>query len=204
MLPHARARLACAVAISLIVAAGIAASPAGAADKTAETFTAIASWQTGGPTASNVSLQVTETEDATPVLFFFVSQEFCDTAHNQEVFRSFNGAQPASAVLFKVGSNLSGARLGARGIPMTGTEQRIDGCTTGASRTGVAATSLGSFDASILAAWVATAPKVDVQPGIKARDGVASAFEFSRGPLNLGLLGASQFAQLRKSTVPTP
>ena len=96
MLTRASLRSVCALAISLTAFAGIGAAPAGAVT-TSVTITAIASWQTSGPTASNVSLQVTETRGTTPELFFFVSQQFCDTATNQEVFRSFNGRSPRAA-----------------------------------------------------------------------------------------------------------
>jgi hypothetical protein len=204
MLTRAVRRVVCVVAISLTATAGVAAAPAGAVAKTRVTFTAIAGWQIDGPTASNVSLQVTETGGVAPVLFFFVSQQFCDTANDQEVFRSFNASQPASAVRFDIEPNLSSAVLGARHVPMTGSEQRIDGCTTATSSAGASTTSLGTFEVSILARWTATAPKVDAAPGIRTRDGVALAFELSPGPLDLGFLGQSQFAQLRRTKVPTP
>lgn len=204
MLTRARRSLGCALAIALTAFTGFSAAPAGAAVRTPVTFTAIASWQIDGATASNVSLQVTKTDGVTPVLFFFVSQQFCDAPNDQEVFRSFNGSQPAKAVRFVIGPSLGAALLGARRVPMTGTEERVDGCTTAARSAGARSTSLGSFDASILAAWISTGPKVDAAPGITTRDGVAFAFEFSRGPLNLGFLGPSQFAQLRRSQNPTP
>jgi hypothetical protein len=204
MLTRPFRRVVCVVAISLTATAGVAAAPAGAVVKTRVTFTAIAGRQTDGPTASNVSLQVTETDGDAPVLFFFVSQQFCDTANDEEVFRSFNASQPANAVRFDIEPNLSAAVLGARHVPMTGTEQRIDGCTTAARRTAAHSTSLGSFEVSILAAWTATAPKVDAAPGIRTRDGFALGLELSPGPLDLGFLGQSQFAQLRRSKVPIP
>jgi hypothetical protein len=201
MFTRASLRVVCALTISLTAFSGITASPAGATATTPVTITAIASWQTSGATASNVSLQVTKSRGTNPVLFFFVSQQFCDTAHNQEVFRSFNGTQPANRILFAVAPDLSGAVLGARRVPMTGTEQRIDGCSTVASRVGAQSTSLGSFSASIFAGWISTGPNVDGGPGITTRDGVAFGLVFSRGPLGLGFLGRSQFAQLRSSTV---
>ena len=203
MLTRVSLRIVCALAISLTAFAGIGAVPAGAVT-TSVTITAIASWQTSGPKASNVSLQVTETRGTTPELFFFVSQQFCDTATNQEVFRSFLGSQPASRILFATLPNLSAAVLAVRRVPMTGTEQRIEGCSTTASRAGAHANSLGSFTASIFADWISTGPKVDGGPGITTRDGVAFGLVLSRGQLGLGYLGRSQFAQLRSSTVTTP
>ena len=203
MLTRASLRSVCALAISLTAFAGLGAAPAGAVT-TSVTITAIASWQTSGPTASNVSLQVTETRGTTPQLFFFVSQQFCDTVHDQEVFRSFNGAQPASRILFATLPNLSAAVLAVRRVPMTGTEERIDGCSTATSRAGAHVASIGTFNAAIFADWVSTGPKVDGGPGIKTRDGVAFGLVLSRGQLGLGYLGQAQFAQLRSSIVTVP
>jgi hypothetical protein len=202
MLTRAVCRLGCALAITAI-AAGVSVAPASAKAKTPPTFTAVASWQTGGDAPANVSLQVTRSEGASPVLFFFVSLQFCDAEHDQEVFRSFNGSQPSDDALFAVGPNLGSAVLGARGVPMSGTEQRIDGCTTDAI-SGAHPTSLASFKASIFGNWMSTAPKTHDAPGITTRDATAFGFEFSHGPLDLGDLGPSQFASLRKSTVPIP
>jgi hypothetical protein len=203
MLAPAPRRLLVALAVTLVPVVGfVSAPPAGAATKTVS-YDAIGSWLIDGPTTSNVSLQVTKTEGADATIFFFVSQQFCDTANNQEVFRSFSGSQPAQRVLFDIGVYLSSAVIGARRVPMSGTEQRIDGCTTGANRA-VHTHSLASFKASIYGSWTATSPGVKIQPGIHGRDGTAYGVELSGGPLNLGDIGASDFAQLRKNRLPTP
>jgi hypothetical protein len=179
----------------------LAVSPAGAA-KT-NTFSAFAGWQTGGTTPSNISMQVDRASGADATIFFFVSQEFCDTATNQEVFRSFQGSQPAQQVLFDIGPHLSSAVLGARRVPMSGSEQRIDGCTgtvgSAARFRGVHPNSLASFRASIYGSWSATSPSVLIQPGIHGRDATAFGVEISGGPLNLGDLGATDNAQMRRT-----
>jgi hypothetical protein len=148
------------------------------------------------------------TEGAEPTLFFFVSQQFCDALSDQEVFRSFTGSQPAQQALFAVGAHLADAVLGTRHVPMSGTEQRIDGCTGAATgavpRARVHPRSLASFRASIFGSWTATSPGVEIQPGVRGRDGTAFGVELSGGKLNLGDLGPSDFAQLRKTTSPTP
>jgi hypothetical protein len=179
----------------------LAAPPAGAAK--VNTYSAIAGWQTGGTTPSNISLQVDRTEGADATIFFFVSQEFCDTATNQEVFRSFSGSQPAQQVLFDIGPHLSSAVIGARRVPMSGSEQRIDGCTgavgSAARFDGVHTHSLASFRASIYGSWSATSPSQLVQPGIHERAATAFGAEISGGPLNLGDLGSTDNASLRRS-----
>jgi hypothetical protein len=205
MLTRASQRFGSVLAIALVAVVAVALAPVGAAVKTPVTWTAIASWQTGGATDSNVSLQVTMSEGASPILFFFVSQNFCDTKSNEEVFRSFNGSQPANDALFQFGPHLSAAVLGARQVPMSGSEQRIEGCNPDASRVARAhPTSLGSFKASIFGNWMATGPKLEDAPGIKTRDASAFGFQFSHSKLDLGDLGPSQYAQLRRSTVAIP
>jgi hypothetical protein len=180
---------------------GLAAPPAGASK--VNSFGAFAGWQTDGATPSNISLQVDRTEGADATLFFFVSQEFCDVAANQQVFRSFSGSQPAQQVLFDIGPHLSSAVLGARRVPMSGTEQRIDGCTgtvgSAARSHGVHTNSLASFKASIYGSWSATSPGVLIQPGIHGRDATAFGVEISGGPLNLGDLGPTDNAQMRRT-----
>lgn len=202
------ARVGCAAfTIALATAVGLMPIP-GAGAATLPTFDAVGSWLVDGPTASNVSLQVTETQGERPSLFFFVSQQFCDAAHDQEVFRSFSGSLPEDRTIFAIGAKMSGAALNLRHVPMSGSEQRVDGCTTTAQRavrsSGVHTHSLSSFRASILANWTATGPYHEVQPGIHAREATAFGVELSGGPLNLGDIGASGFAELRKTRLPPP
>ena len=202
------ARVGCAAfTIALLTGVGLTPMP-GAGAATLPTFDAIGSWLVAGPTASNVSLQVTETQGDSPSLFFFVSQEFCDAGANQEVFRSFSGSLPEDRTIFAIGAKMSGAALNLRHVPMSGSEQRIDGCTATAQHAAqtsrVHTHSLASFRASILANWTATGSYHEVQPGIHAREATAFGVELSGGPLNLGDIGASGFAELRKTRLPPP
>jgi hypothetical protein len=199
MLRHAMRRVL--IGFTLAATFGSLSMPPAGASKT-NTFTAFAGWQTDGAIPSNISLQVDRAEGADATIFFFVSQEFCDVANNQEVFRSFSGSQPAQQVLFDIGPHLSSAVLGARRVPMSGSEQRVDGCTSTGStaRTrGVHTHSLASFKASIYCSWSATSPGVLVQPGIHERAAIAFGVEMSGGPLNLGDLGSTDDAAMRRT-----
>ena len=59
-----------------------------------------------------VSLQVTQvTTPTVSSLFFFVSEQFCDVAKNEEVFRSFGAEMPASGDVLVIPNNLASAVL---------------------------------------------------------------------------------------------
>jgi hypothetical protein len=171
----------------------VVARPAGAATMRSET--AIASWLLSGTVSANVSLEATEVVTPTaPTLFFSVSEQFCDTANDQEVFRQFLGQTPVRGDVFVVSRHLASAAFVAPRLVVSGTEQRLQGCI---APSGIPVTvSLGTSTASLLAAWRATGPVTVVQPGVVARPAAAVGFEFSAGPLNLGALGSAQSAQL--------
>jgi hypothetical protein len=146
-----------------------------------------------------VSLQAIEGPGATvSYLFFFVSQQFCDVARNQEVTRTFTSQPIVGPAFFTVSPHLAGAVLAVPAVQMSGSEDRLDGCSSlsGTPRT----VSLGTSTVALFASWKATGPIKVRQPGRTYRAASANGVELSTGLLNLGDLGPSKSAELDRST----
>lgn len=184
-------RIALGVAAALLLAVAPAAAAAG-------TRSTIAFWDLGDPMHTRVSLQGTAAANAEEPgsLFLLVTQSHCETATDEMVFRSFFSQQPLDPGSFRVHPQLKWARL-STSTSVTGSEQRLAGC---ASPSGFpTSSSLGLSTVDIDATWTATGPAYEVQPGITARDAVATG-SITGSTLTVGSMGEAQFAQLRSRT----
>ncbi len=184
-------RIALGVGAALLLAAAPAAASGG-------TRSAIASWDLGDPMRTRVSLQGTAAANAEEPgsLFLFVTQSYCETATDEMVFRSFFSQQPLDPGSFRVHPQLKWARL-STSTSVTGSEQRVAGC---ASPSGSpTSSSLGLSTIDIDATWTASGPAYEVQPGITARNAVATG-SITGSTLTVGPMGDAQFAQLRSQT----
>jgi hypothetical protein len=180
------------IALGVAAALLLTAAPAAASGGTRST---IAFWDLDDLMHTRVSLQGTAAANAEQPgsLFLFVTQSYCDTATDEMVFRSFFSQQPLDPGSFRVHPQLKWARL-STSTSVTGSEQRLVGC---ASTSGFpTSNSLGPSMIDIETSWTATGPAYEVQPGITARDAVATG-SITGSTLTVGPMGDSQFAQLR-------
>ena len=184
--------------LGVVGAFALLAAPAAAAplrgDRSASAF-----WVVGDDQQTRVSVQAGTAEAGQDPgsLFLFVTQAFCDTATDEMVFRSFSSQEALRPGDFRVHPLLKSARLDVT-TEVSGTEQRLPGCT---SPTGFPSfTDLGKSTVEVHATWTATGEVVEVQPGVVARDAVATG-TITGEMLSPGPLGSSQFAQLRASTL---
>jgi len=181
--------------IALALALGLV--PGVAAAGTPPTLSASAFWQLRDARHTAVSLQPSRAPGEAPVIFVHITQEFCDSRTNQEVFRDFD-AQASVVALFRIDRDLHSASLAAI---VTGhvVDQRLSSCSTPSGQP--TTVDLGKVNVGLLAHWIGIGPIHTVQPGIDARQ--ARAFGFFSGPdvLRVGLLGSTGVAELRRSTL---
>ncbi len=89
-----------------------------------------------------------------------MSEQFCDVAKNEEVFRSFGAEMPASGDVLVIPNNLASAVLAAPNLEVSGSQQTLSDC---ANPTGIpVTTSLGTSRVLLAAAWQATGPLFEV------------------------------------------
>jgi len=177
--------------MSLVLAPGVAGA------STQPTLSASAFWQLHDVRHTAVSLEPSRAPGKAPVVFVHITQEFCDSRTDQEVFRGFD-AQASSLALFGIDKNLHSASLAAI---VTGhvVDQRLSSCST---PTGQPTTvDLGNVKVAVLAHWVGVGAIHTVQPGIDARDARAFGVLSGPGTLRIGLLGTTSIAELRRSTL---
>jgi hypothetical protein len=177
--------------MTLVVGPGVA----GAGART--TLSASAFWRLDDARHTAVSLEASRVPGETPFLFVHVTQEFCDTQTDQEVFRGFD-AQTPSRAFFNIDRNLHRASLAAI---VTGhiVDQRLSSCSTPSGQP--TTVDLGNVKVALAAHWVGIGPIHTVQPGIDARS--ARALGILSGPktLRIGFLGRAEDAELRRSTL---
>lgn len=180
-----------ALALSLVLVPGVAGAGTG------PTLSASASWQLHDARHTAVSLQPSRAPGEAPVIFVHITQEFCDSRTNQEVFRGFD-AQASVIAFLRIDRDLHSASLAAI---VTGhvVDQRLSSCSTPSGQP--TTVDLGKVNVGLLAQWIGIGPLHAVQPGIDARS--ARAFGFFSGPdlLRIGLLGSTGVAELRRSTL---
>lgn len=180
-----------AAAATLLMAAPAGAAPPGGGS-------ASAFWDVGDARQTRVSVQGSTTggpHDADS-RFLFVTQSFCDEGADQMVFRSFLSQGPIEQGGFSVHPRLKSARL-KTSTTVTGAEQRVGTC---ASPSGpVSFTNLGTSSVKVQVNWDATSDVYEVQPGIVARDAVATG-TITGSTLSPGPLGSSDTAQIRRTT----
>lgn len=184
---------------ALVAPSVLATAPAGAAQASTTTRTAVASWTPTSPGSPNVSLQITE--EAGPLssyTFFFVNENYCDTATNTAYFLSYETSGPTNNQLFAVTPNLSVAVLAAPKLSVNFTEQTAPECNTNGSdlTTVVSATR----NVSLFGLWHATGPATTTFPGEVVRPAGAAVAAFAPAPLTLANLGAPAFAQINQYT----
>ena len=179
-----------ALALTLVLVPGVAEAGTG------PTLSASAFWQLHDARHTEVSLQPSRAPGEAPVIFVHITQEFCDSRTNQEVFRGFDAQGPLIA-LFRMDREHT-ASLAAI---VTGhvVDQRLSNCSTPSGQP--TTVDLGKVNVGLLAHWIGIGPIHTVQPGIDARS--ARAFGFFSGPdlLRIGLLGSTGVAELRRSTL---
>jgi hypothetical protein len=188
-------RLLLAVALTF-AALAVGVGPAGATPPPPQVLSASAFWQLNDANSNAVSLQITRTPDQKS-LFVLVTQQFCDTATDERVFRGFSAQVPVSGVA-QVNAQLRHAVL-ATTVTGNQTEQRLASC---ANPSGIPTfVNLGPATVAILAGWLGTGPITPVQPGIEARAARATGAIVGPNTLAIGPLGLSQTAELRRSTL---
>jgi hypothetical protein len=168
-------------------------SPAQAA---VTTHSASAFWTLSDARNTQVSLQgnTGPTAGSNDSVFVQVNQNFCDTATNEKVFRTFSSQSSVPDRSFTVFPTLRGALLAAS-VTVNGTEFRQQNC---ASPTGQPTfTSLGQSSLFIGVLWTGRGPIYQVQPGIRGRAAVARGF--IAGSVTRWL-GRSDTAELRETT----
>jgi len=184
---------------TMVVPLAFTGTPAGAAAAPTTTRSAVASWASSGPGSPNVSLQVTE--ESGPLsssIFFFVNENYCDTATNTAVFLSYYASGPESRQVFAVTPSLGAAVLAAPRLIANFTEQTAPECdTNGSDLTTVAS---GSRHVSLVGLWHATGPEATTFPGEVVRPAHASVLASAPAPLTLAHLGAPSFAQISQYT----
>lgn len=187
------------IAAALVMAVAVGGTPAGAAQATTTTRTAVASWTPTGPGSPNVSLQITEQSGPlSSYTFFFVNENYCDTATNTAVFLSYEASGTTNNQLFAVTPNLSGAVLAAPKLSVNFTEQTAPECNTnGSDLTTVVS---GPRNVSLFGLWKATGPASTTFPGETVRPASATVLASAPAPLTLGNLGAPAFAQISQYT----
>ena len=157
-------RILCVAAASL----GVIAAPAARAATTTETFSATGFWQLNDANHTAVSVSAVDARrPSATTVFVFVSQQFCDTAADQAVFRSvlanFVAVKPGDV---NIQPQLKRASLRST-VPATVVDNRLGTC---ASPSGIPTTvQQGTFPLTISADWTATGPAVTVQPGVVRR-----------------------------------
>lgn len=187
-----RGRVRTRVAVALLVAGALHASPAEAAEKR---VSAIAFWAMDDPRSTSVSLQANEAakggEDS---YFLFIHQRFCDTASNQMVFRGYSSSGSLPKGAFSGSSSLSRAALKAS-LPVTVSEQRQPSCSSTEQPTTVPqpGTTL-TLDIT----WAGRGPIRTIQPGIEGRDATATGTITPGSVLGLSDLGPSDTGELRR------
>jgi hypothetical protein len=184
-----------ALALILLMTLVLGAGVAGAGSRT--TLSASAFWQLHDARHTAVSLDASRAHGEAPVLFVHVTQEFCDTRTDEEVFRGFDAQAPVIA-FFAIDRELHGASLTAI---VTGhvIDQRLRSCSTPSGQP--TTVDRGKVKVALAALWAGVGPIHTVQPGIDARS--ARAFGILIGPnmLRVGLLGRTNVAELRRSTL---
>jgi len=190
-----------AVGAALFLPLVVAVRPAGASPVATTTRTAVASWTQTGPGTPNVSLQITEESRPTSsYLFFFVNENYCDTAKNTAVSLSYLAQGPVTNQVFVVSRSLSNAVLVAPHLSVNFTEQTAPGCdTNGSDLTTVFS---GPKTVSIFGVWLATGPPTTTFPGEVVRPATAAVTAKAPAPLTLANLGPPAFAQLSQYTQP--
>jgi hypothetical protein len=189
-------RLAIAV-VMMVAIVPLAAAPTRAAPPPTPTLSASAFWQLNDANQNAVSLSVTRAPGQTGQVFVFVTQQFCDTATDQAVFRIFFAQVPVSGVA-QINAQLRHAIL-ASSVTGRETEQRLSNC---ASPSGIPTfTDLGEVTVGVFANWIGTGPISVVQPGIEARAAHATGALIGPNTLAIGPLGPSVTAELRRITL---
>jgi hypothetical protein len=203
----ARRRIAAAVTgVVAAVGLGLVAAPSAAAwsdhstdHSTRRTTTAAGNWQLTGSVSGQVGLQATKAKKRSgSTLSFFVTEQFCDTGRNQQVFRSFTADTRLPRGSFEVAPQLANARLAVWDVRVSGVEQRVNGC--GSTNPPSNPIGLRTSTVSLIVTWQATGPVTPVQPGVITRTASAVGVARSEGPLDLGHLGPAVFAQLTQTT----
>ncbi len=184
---------------TLVAPSVLASTPAGAAQASTTTRTAVASWTPTSPGSPGVSLQITE--EAGPLssyTFFFVNENYCDTATNTAYFLSYQTSGATNNQLFAVTPNLSAAVLAAPRLSVNFTEQTAPECNTnGSDLTTVVS---GTRTVSLFGLWRATGPASTTFPGEVVRPAAAAVSASAPAPLTLADLGAPSFAQINQYT----
>ncbi len=194
-----RSGLVVGLASALVVPLAFGATPAGAASGTTTTRTAVASWVPTGAGGPSVSLQVTE--ESGPLdnyTFFFVNENYCDTATNTAVFLSYQADGPANHQLFAVTPDLSAAVLAAPKLSVNFTEQTAPECDTNGSD--ITTVFSGPENVSLYGLWHATGPATETFPGEVVRPADVALLASAPAPLTLSNLGAPSFAQINQYT----
>jgi hypothetical protein len=186
---------------TVVVPLAFASTPAGAAQATTTTRTAVASWVPTGPGTPNVSIQITE--QAGPLnsnIFFFVNENYCDTQTNTAVFLSYSASGTERNQVFAVTPNLGEAVLAAPKLSVNFTEQTAPECNTnGSDLTTVVS---GPRNVSLFGLWHATGPATPTFPGEVVRPASAAVLASAPAPLTLAHLGAPAFAQISQYMAP--
>jgi hypothetical protein len=196
-----RSGLVLGVVSTLVVPLTVASSPAGAAPAPTTTRSAVASWSPSGPGSPNVSLQISEESGPfSSSIFFFVNENYCDTATNTAVFLSYYASGPARHQLFAVTPGLGAAVLAAPELSVNFTEQTAPECNTnGSDLTTVVS---GPRKVALFGLWHATGPASSTFPGEVVRPARATVVTSAPAPLTLAHLGAPTFAQINEYTAP--
>jgi hypothetical protein len=194
-----RSGLVLGIAATLAVALAVGGTPAGAAQAATTTRTAVASWTPTATGSPNVSLQITEQSGPlSSYTFFFVNENYCDSATNTAVFLSYEASGPTNNQLFVVTPNLSAAVLAAPKLSVNFTEQTAPECNTnGSDLTTVVS---GPRNVSLFGLWHATGPATTTFPGETVRPASATVLTSAPAPLTLANLGAPSFAQINQYT----
>jgi hypothetical protein len=184
---------------TLVAPSVLASTPAGAAQASTTTRTAVASWVPTSPGSPSVSLQITQ--EAGPLssyTFFFVNENYCDTATNTAYFLSYQASGTTDNQLFAVTPNLSAAVLAAPRLSVNFTEQTAPECTTnGSDLTTVVS---GTRNVSLFGLWHATGPATTTYPGEVVRPASVALSASAPAPLTLANLGTPAFAQINQYT----
>jgi len=160
------------------------------------THAASAAWQLADGKNTRVSVNTSRIDNRS-TMSLFVSQEYCDAATDTLVYRSFSASTSLTQKQYQVLSKMKGANLAVT-TPVSGTQMRIPNCAA-PDHAAATTSSLGSAATAIAVTWTGVGSTYIVQPGVTGRAATAtgSITGGALSPLNLGVLGTSQSAELR-------
>ena len=184
---------------TVVLPLALASTPAGAAREATTTRTAAASWVASRPGGPDVSLQITEQSGPlTSNIFFFVNENYCDTATNTAFFLNYVASGTETNQVFAVNPSLSSAVLVAPKLSVNFTEQTAPECNTNGSD--LTTVESGPRNLALLGVWHATGPATTPFPGEVVRPAGAVLWASAPAPLTLTDLGAPAFAQISQYT----